>query len=430
LAQLVSTKKAQETAVLVGLKLPKNERWEVEDYLHELAMLTDTAGAKVLKIFIQEKDQVDPKTLIGSGKLTEIFEYVTNYEVDMVIFDDDLTPGQIRRIENKLQCKILDRSSLILDIFAQHARTKQAKTQVEMAQLEYILPRLTRMWTHLSSQKGGSVGMRGPGETQLEIDKRLIQKRIAVLKAELDKIHRQHDTRKKNRTNEFKVALIGYTNVGKSTILNALTGSNVLAENKLFATLDSTVRKVFLSKDHQILLSDTVGFIRKLPHQLVASFKSTLDEALDADLLLHVVDLGHKNYEEHIKTVNLVLQELKLAEKPLLIVFNKLDLVEANGIIQSARANYKGSIFVSALKHIRLSQIKTEVLSYIEKQFVEREFILDFSEGSVVNSLYVMSKIMEERYEDDHIFIKTKISIENEEKIKKMREGLSLKLKY
>lgn len=421
------TQEKKETAVLVGVKLPKHERWEVEDYLYELKMLVDTAGAEVLETYIQERSAVDAKYFIGKGKLNDIKAHVENECVDMVVFDDDLSPGQIKNLEKVLECKILDRSSVILDIFAKHARSRQSKTQVELAQLHYMLPRLTRLWTHLSRQKGGGVGLRGPGETQLEVDKRLIQKRIALLNDELKKIERQQDTRKKGRELEFRVALIGYTNVGKSTILNALTGSDVLAENKLFATLDSTVRKVYLNKDHQILLSDTVGFIRKLPHQLVASFKTTLDEAIDADLLLHVIDLSHPNYEEQIKTVNMVLQDLDIGDKPILLVFNKLDQLENDGLIANAKLNYPNGLFISALKRVRLSSIRDEILTFIEKQFIEVEYILKYNESSLVNSLYVLSTILEEKYEDDHIYLSCKISKENSEKVKKIREELNLK---
>lgn len=419
------TKKAPERAALVGVKLPKHSRVEIEDNLAELAMLASTAGAEVVRTFIQEKDAIDSRTFVGKGKASELKQFASANDVDTVIFDDELSAAQLKTLEKALCTKVLDRSNVILDIFARHARTREAKTQVELAQLHYVLPRLTRMWTHLSRQKGGGVGLRGPGETQLETDKRLIQKRITLLNDELKSIERQRDTRKKNRSDMFKIALIGYTNVGKSTIMNALTDANVLAENKLFATLDSTIRKVFLNKEHQVLLSDTVGFIRKLPHQLVASFKSTLDEVLDADLLLHVVDVSSSLYEEQIRTVNAVLKELGAEEKQQCVVFNKIDQVETDGVLANAKLNYPNSIFVSALKKIRLERIKDEVLAFIEAQFFEHEYRLTYGETSLVSTLYKLSRVTSERYEDNEIVVECKISKDNFKRVKKQREKLA-----
>ena len=312
-----------EKAVLVGLVTPEQNEQKVKEYLDELAFLADTAGVDAVKRFTQKMDYPNSVTFVGTGKLQEIKEYVVENEIGLVIFDDELSPKQLRNIEKELQVKILDRTSLILDIFASRAQTAHAKTQVELAQYKYMLPRLTRLWTHLERQRGG-VGMRGPGETQLETDKRIILDKIARLKKELVDIDKQKSVQRKNRGKMVRVALVGYTNVGKSTLMNLLSKSEVFAENKLFATLDTTVRKVII-ENLPFLLSDTVGFIRKLPHQLVESFKSTLDEVREADLLLHVVDISHPNFEEQIAVVKETLQEIGAGEKPVFLIFNKID---------------------------------------------------------------------------------------------------------
>ncbi len=295
----------------------------MNEYLDELEFLAQTAGAVCLKKFTQKLDHPHPKTFIGSGKLEEIRLYCEEKKPDMVIFDDELSPSQLRNLEKQLNRKILDRSNLILDIFAFRAKSAQAKTQVELAQMQYLLPRLTRMWTHLSKQQGG-IGMKGPGETQIETDRRIILDKIALLKKRLETIDRQNETRRNNRDDKVRVALVGYTNVGKSTIMNRLSKSEVLAENKLFATLDSTVRKVVIGTT-PFLLSDTVGFIRKLPHELVECFKSTLDEVREADLLLHVVDISHEHFEDHIQVVKSTLKDIGAEHKPSILVFNKID---------------------------------------------------------------------------------------------------------
>ncbi|MES2781103.1 MAG: GTPase HflX [Bacteroidota bacterium] len=320
------TKKKQEKAILVGVITQNQKQEKAEEYLEELAFLTLTAGARVVKRFLQRLTHPDRKTYIGSGKLEEIGEFVQAQEIDIVIFDDELSPSQLRNLETALKCKILDRSNLILDIFATRARTAQAKFQVELAQSQYLLPRLTRMWTHLSKQKGG-IGMKGPGETEIETDRRILRDNISKLKQRLSDIDKQSVTRRKNRDDKARVALVGYTNVGKSTLLNLLSKSEVLAEDKLFATLDSTVRKVVIG-DIPFLLTDTVGFIRKLPHQLIECFKSTLDEIREADILLHVVDVSHPNFEEQIDVVNRTLLELKVNDKPIILVFNKIDQLQ------------------------------------------------------------------------------------------------------
>ncbi len=313
-----------ERALLVGLITPRQPENKVQEYLDELAFLADTAGAEVVTRFTQKLDNPNPRTFVGQGKLQEIKEYVEKNEIGMVIFDDDLSTKQVANIEKELQIKVLDRSSLILDIFAKRAQTATAKAQVELAQYQYLLPRLTRLWTHLERQKGG-IGMRGPGETQIETDRRIIQRRISLLKEELRDIDRQKTLQRKNRGRLTRVALVGYTNVGKSTLMNLLSKSDVFAENKLFATLDTTVRKVTI-ENLPFLLTDTVGFIRKLPTNLVESFKSTLDEVRDADLLVHVVDISHPQFEEQIEVVNKTLAEVcGSADKPKIVVFNKVD---------------------------------------------------------------------------------------------------------
>lgn len=320
-----------EKAILIGVELKSSSLKSSEEYLDELEFLATTAGAETLKRFIQRLELPNPKTYIGKGKIEEIEAYVKDNDVDLAIFDDELSPSQIRNLEEHLKCKIVDRSSLILDIFAKNARTAQARTQVELAQSQYLLPRLTRMWTHLQKQKGG-IGMKGPGEKEIETDRRVIRDKIAKLKKDLEKIDRQSVTQRKSRIGQKKVALVGYTNVGKSTLMNLIAKSDVLAQNMLFATLDSTVRKVVFphpNPSHMpvlFLLSDTVGFIRKLPHQLIESFKSTLDEVIEADMLLHVVDVSHPNFEEQMQTVNETLAEIGAGDKPVITVFNKIDL--------------------------------------------------------------------------------------------------------
>ena len=319
-----STEIVPETAVIVGIMLPSQTEMQVREYLDELAFLAETAGIVVKKQFLQKLPQAISKTFIGSGKIEEINSYLNDNEVDMVIFYDELAPTQLRNLEKELNHPIVDRTKLILDIFSQRAQTAYAKTQVEMARLQYMLPRLTRMWTHLDRQHGGGTTSRGMGESQIEVDRRIIQARIAFLKNELGKIDRQMITQRKNRQSLIRVALVGYTNVGKSTLMNLISKSEVLAENKLFATLDTTVRKVVID-NLPFLLSDTVGFIRKLPTTLVESFKSTLDEVREADLLLHVVDVSHKNFQEQIQVVRQTIADIGAGDKPVILVFNKID---------------------------------------------------------------------------------------------------------
>ena len=313
----------KEKAIFVGVIKQGDDERQIMEYLDELVFLAETAGAEGDKKFIQKVDKPDTRTYIRSGKLAEIKQYIEENGTDVVIFDDELSPTQLRNIERELETRILDRTNLILDIFAQRAKTAYAKTQVELAQYQYLLPRLTRMWTHLERQKGG-IGMRGPGETQIETDRRIIQDKISKLKEQLKKIDKQMASQRGNRGSLVRISLVGYTNVGKSTIMNLLAKSDVFAENKLFATLDTTVRKVVI-ENVPFLLSDTVGFIRKLPTQLVEAFKSTLDEVREADILMHVVDISHPNFEEHIRVVEETLKDIKAINKPIFVVFNKID---------------------------------------------------------------------------------------------------------
>ena len=319
----ITVEQHQEKAVFVGVIKQNDDERQVMEYLDELEFLAETAGAIGVKKFIQKLDRPDSRTYIRSGKLLEIKEYIEENEIEVVIFDDELSPTQLRNIERELNIRILDRTNLILDIFAQRAKTAYAKMQVELAQYQYLLPRLTRMWTHLERQKGG-IGMRGPGETQIETDRRIIQDKIARLKEQLKKVDKQMASQRGNRGSLVRISLVGYTNVGKSTLMNLLAKSDVFAENKLFATLDTTVRKVVI-ENVPFLLSDTVGFIRKLPHQLVEAFKSTLDEVREADILMHVVDISHPNFEDHIKVVEETLKDIKAINKPIFVVFNKID---------------------------------------------------------------------------------------------------------
>lgn len=319
----VTVDEVEEICVLVGVVTPEIKEDTAQEYLDELEFLAETAGAITQKKFLQKLPMAHPRTYVGKGKIQEIKDYIKENGIELVIFDDELSPSQLRNIEHELECKILDRNILILDIFASRARTSHAKTQVELAQLQYMLPRLTRMWTHLERQKGG-IGLRGPGESQIESDRRIIQMRISLMKEKLKEIDKQMSVQRGNRGQLVRVALVGYTNVGKSTLMNLLSKSDVFAENKLFATLDTTVRKVVI-ENLPFLLTDTVGFIRKLPNQLVESFKSTLDEVREADLLVHVLDISHANFEDQYEVVNETLSELDKTEKPVILVFNKID---------------------------------------------------------------------------------------------------------
>lgn len=388
-----------EKAILIGLITQNQDEEKLNEYMDELEFLANTAGAVVYKRFTQKLEQPHSRTFVGKGKLEEINSYAIEHEIDTIIFDDELTPSQLKNIEKELDRKIIDRTNLILDIFAQRAETSYARTQVELAQYEYLLPRLTRMWTHLERQKGG-IGLRGPGETEIETDRRIIRDRISLLKDKLKSIDKQMSTQRNNRGKLVRVALVGYTNVGKSTLMNVLSKSEVFAENKLFATLDTTVRKVVIG-NLPFLLTDTVGFIRKLPTQLVESFKSTLDEVREADLLIHVVDISHPSFEDHINSVNTILAEIDSADKPTIMVFNKIDNFsyerkDEDDLTPVTKRNYSlddwkktwmakskyPSVFISALTKENYEELKKIIYNQVKdihtQRFPYNDFLFEY----------------------------------------------------
>ncbi|MCF6279495.1 MAG: GTPase HflX [Flavobacteriaceae bacterium] len=388
---MIEEKKAiSEKAVLIAVISQHQNEEKTDEYLDELEFLTTTAGGVAVKRFTQKLEKPHPKTFIGTGKLEDVQRYVESHNIGTAIFDDELSPAQIRNIEKVLDCKILDRTNLILDIFAQRAQTSYARTQVELAQCQYLLPRLTRLWTHLSRQKGG-IGMRGPGETEIETDRRIVRDKISLLKKKLVTIDKQMAIQRKNRGKMVRVALVGYTNVGKSTLMNVVSKSDVFAENKLFATLDTTVRKVVI-KNIPFLLTDTVGFIRKLPTQLVESFKSTLDEVREADLLLHIVDISHPNFEDHIASVNKILEEIDSINKPSILVFNKIDAYTHKTIDDDDLATEKSKehyslddwkntwmnkleencLFISALEKENMEVFRKKIFEEVKKIHIKR----------------------------------------------------------
>jgi GTPase len=388
---LISTTKPQETAILVGLISQKQNAEKTKEYLDELAFLAETSGVKTMKVFVQRLNYADQKTFVGKGKLEEIQAWIIINPVDTIIFDDELSPSQVRNLEKAFEnIKVLDRSLLILNIFSQRAQSDQAKRQVELAQYKYLLPRLTRMWSHLSKQKGG-IGMRGPGEKELETDKRIVQDRIALLKEKLEKIDKQSTTRRKERSQLVRVALVGYTNVGKSTLMQKLAKTEVFAENKLFATIDSTVRKMVLG-NIPFLITDTVGFIRKLPTTLIESFKSTLDEIREADILLHVVDISHDSFEEQIDVVNATLSDIEAKDKPTVIIFNKLDQFKPLSVegldrhlateedlkinLERLKTGYlqknaENVVFISATKNENIAELRDVIFKLVKEKHFE-----------------------------------------------------------
>ena len=397
---------APERIILIGLSTRDTDMDRVIEYLDELEFLAETAGGFTVKRFTQRLDRPDIRTFVGKGKMEEIIAFIKENNIQIAIFDDELTPSQLRNIEKIIGCRVLDRTNLILDIFAKRARTAQAKVQVELAQYRYLLPRLTRMWTHLEKQAGG-IGARGPGESEIETDRRVIREKLSRLREKLTEIEKQTVTQRKRRADVVRVALVGYTNVGKSTLMNLLAKSDVFAENKLFATLDTTVRKVVIDRI-PFLLSDTVGFIRKLPHDLIESFKSTLDEVREADILVHVVDISHPNFEDHIHVVNETLQDLKAIDKPILLVFNKIDaytfiqkdeddLLEAgpeNRSLDDLKKSYmaRGThpvIFISAMKKQNIDELRAALMGLVKQTHFIRyphnqlEADIDFQEEEI-----------------------------------------------
>ncbi|MBN1481864.1 GTPase HflX [candidate division KSB1 bacterium] len=413
------TEKARETAIIVGIIRPDQDRQVINEYLDELELLADTAGADVVERVVQERQRLDAAFLLGHGKVEELANMVKYLDADLIIFDDDLSPAQVKNIESLCKTKILDRSGLILDIFAKNARTREARTQVELAQLNYMLPRLTRQWTHLSRQVGG-IGVRGPGETQLEVDRRLIRRRISVLEKELEKISKQRSNRRKNRSDIFKAALVGYTNVGKSTLLNALTDAAVLVEDRLFATLDSTIRAVELVDHRRILLIDTVGFIRKLPHHLVASFQSTLEEAVEADMLLHVIDITSPTFREQMHTVDTVLHELKIDNKPILKVFNKIDILDDRTLLAEVKAAEQPCVLISAERGIFLNDLREKLLEFVQEQVCEMTVLLPIQATKIISQLHDLADVLNIQYKDSKAVIDLKTNAENQKRIEQL----------
>jgi GTP-binding protein HflX len=415
----------RERALLVGTAGHGVSRYECEDSLRELAQLADTAGAEIVDTIMHNRPRVDPAFFIGKGKAEFVANLAQEENIDVLVFDDDLSPTQAKNLENLCDTKIIDRSGLILDIFARRAKTREARTQVELAQLQYLLPRLTRQWTHFSRQVGG-IGTRGPGETQLESDRRLVRQRISLLQKELEKIELQRAVRRQRREGIFKAALVGYTNVGKSTLLNALTAAEVFVENRLFATLDSTVRHVNFPNhaaprnNGAVLLIDTVGFIRKLPHHLVASFKSTLEEVRDADLLLHVVDVTHPLFEEQMAVVRQVLEELKLNELPILHVFNKVDALLETGLISRLEEAHAPAVFVSASRGMFLDELRSRILEFARSDEEELAVDLPLANSALVARLHSLAQVMEKSYEDHTVHLRLRASHSAAGKIRRL----------
>jgi GTP-binding protein HflX len=416
------SKKTVERAMLVALMTRDLDKELVEEHLTELEELSLTAGAETILKVTQQKSTFDPAFYIGKGKAEELKQLIEMNDINIVIFDDDLSPVQLRNLEKLFERKIVDRSGLILDIFASRAKTKEAKTQVELAQLQYMLPRLTRAWTHLSKQYGG-IGTKGPGETQIETDRRIIRTRISLLKSKLDKIESQRITQSHGRKDFIKISLVGYTNAGKSTLFNILTKANVFAEDKLFATLDSTTRAIEIGKNQKLLLSDTVGFIRKLPPHLVASFKSTLNEVKDADIILHVIDFSHPYFEDHILVVEETLKELNCGEKVLLKVFNKIDAVGNKAKIDFVRNKYDNAIIISAQRGINITGLMDRLVRLTEEKFVEENIDLDITNSKAAAAIHSLAEVLNKKYDENSIHITYRTNKENSEKIKKIIYG-------
>ncbi len=417
-------KEKRERAIVVGVATRETTKQQEEEYLEELVLLADTAGADVLHTILQVKDRFDSAYYIGKGKVEQLAQMCKDDDISLVIFDDDLSPAQVRNLEESIERKILDRSGLILDIFASRAKTNEAKTQVELAQLNYLLPRLTRMWTHLSKQYGG-IGTKGPGETQIETDRRMIREKISSLKEKLVKIATQRSTQRKGRKEYYNISLVGYTNVGKSTLLNTLSDSKVFVENRLFATLDPTTRLVALDHATSAMVTDTVGFIRKLPHHLVASFKSTLEEVVEADILLHVVDLSHPQMEEQIEVVKNTIADLGAANKTVVYVFNKVDSVEDRTIIKSLQAKYEPSVFISAHRGINILGLKDLLISMIHSSFTEMTFTVTNSDYKTISLLHDLTEITEQKYDENNIIITAKVSNKTKDRVEKILASLN-----
>lgn len=420
------TKDKRERAIAVGVAAGYVRREQAEEYLEELALLADTAGADIVHTVLQAKDRIDPTYYIGKGKVEQIAQIAEDDNISLIIFDDDLSPVQLRNLERIINRKIVDRSGLILDIFATRARTNEAKTQVELAQLQYMLPRLTRLWTHFSKQLGG-IGTRGPGETQIETDRRMIRERISHLKERLEKIATQRSTQRKGRKEYYNISLVGYTNVGKSTLLNTLSNSDVFVENRLFATLDATTRTVDLDSATKVLMTDTVGFIRKLPHHLVASFKSTLEEITEADILLHVIDISHPQMDEHIQVVKETIADLGAGNTPTLFVFNKIDALDDRTIIKDLQTRYSPSVFISAYRGINILGFKTLLSEMIHSSFKELSVIIPHDQYKLLSQIHDTAEVTEQLHEEDGIHVTIKVSEKNKEFLERIVKGLKQK---
>ena len=409
-----------EDAFLVGVVFGNLSSNKVSEHLEELELLAKTAGANVVHTYTQKLNRINPSFFIGPGKAQLIIEHAKSLNVKLIIFDDELSPAQIKNFSNlSKSIKVIDRSSLILEIFSQHAKTKEAKTQVELAQLEYMLPRLTRAWTHLERQMGGIGTRAGAGETQIEVDRRLVRTRISNLKKELDKIDKERETQRKNRKENYKVALAGYTNAGKSTLMKALSGSNVFIQDQLFATLDTTIRSVEIDKSHTILLSDTVGFIRKLPHNLVASFRSTLKEVIESDLILIVLDSSNEYIDDHIKTITSVLDDIG-AKNPTQIVLNKIDLIKSKSRFEFLKNLFPDGIYVSALDQLRLDSLKKSITKAMDKDRIVTELKLPYDKPKQIAFSQKDVEIIKRDYKDNHIFLKIRGSPKRIDQIKIM----------
>ncbi len=395
---------------MVGVVHKHQDKETVVEHLDELTFLSDTAGLDVVDTEMQERRYIDPTYYIGKGKAKQLAELIKERKADLLVFDDELSPGQTRNLERICDIRVLDRNNIILDIFASRAKTREAKTQVELAQLQYLLPRLTRMWTHLSRQTGGAgVGLRGPGEKQLEVDRRLVGRQIAKLKQELEKIERQRTIRRQHRDDCFKVALLGYTNVGKSTLLNALTEADVFVEDRLFATLDSTVRSMPNEDEQNILIVDTVGFIRKLPHHLVASFRSTLEEIREADLILHVIDISSPAWPEQMETVQQVMKDMEIDSKPLLNVFNKIDCCGDDVNMHAIKDEHQPSVLVSAQRNIFLDTLKEKIITHACQHIVEMDVSIPIQQQKDVARLYNFAKVLQRTFDEHYVHFKIQI---------------------
>ena len=398
-----------DKALLVGVILPNKYQRDIENYLSELSLLAKTAEVEVLGNITQSLSKVNPAFYIGRGKANQVVEQARILEANLIIFDEELSPAQIKNYHKLAKdIKVIDRSGLILDIFKKHAKTREAKTQVELALCQYLLPRLTRQWTHLERQMGGVGTRAGMGETQIEIDRRLIREKISKLKVDLKKIERERKTQSQNRKKEFSVALVGYTNAGKSTLFNSLTGNDVYVKDQLFATLDTTVRKFRINKNHKVLISDTVGFIGKLPHNLIASFRSTLKEAIEANLILIVLDASSSTIDDHLNTIKKVLNDLGAEEMPKTIILNKIDQVQDESRIIQLKNDYSDAILVSALHHLKLDDIKNHIIQKIESDFVIFDLNIPYSQGKKISQLKNQAEILDEVYGDQEILLKVK----------------------